>query len=103
VADQQQMPVGGQAGQLGESLASVKASGQRRVHRQPLALLFAPLRGGQLRGLSCACLGAEQDGLEARLQPCQRDPGHARLAFTAIGQTALSVRTRAVRLCVSVT
>ena len=82
---------------------SVEAAGQRRMHQQQLALLLAPVLGGQLGGLARARLGAEQDGVEARLQARQRDPGRVRLAFTALGQTALGVRARAVRLGIAVT
>jgi hypothetical protein len=103
VADEQQTPIGSQAGQLRKRPASVEVAGQRWMHRQQATLLRAPVLGGQLGGLARTCLGTEQDGVKAHLQTLQRDPRRARLAFTALGQTALGVHARAVRLSVSVT
>ncbi len=96
MADEQQAPVGRQAGQLGERLARIEAAGERRMHGQQLALLRAPVLGGQLCRPARARLGAEQDRVEARLQPLERDPGGVRLAGAALGQTALGVRACAV-------
>jgi hypothetical protein len=103
VADEQQTPIGRQAGQLGERLASVEVTGQRRMRRRQIALLHTPALGGQLRGLTRACLGTEQDDVKTHLQAFQRDPRRASLAFTALGQPAFCVRARAVGLGVSMT
>jgi hypothetical protein len=103
VADEQQAPIGRQARQLGERLASVEIAGQRRMHGQQVALLLAPVLGGQLGGPARARLGTEQGGVEARLQSLQRDPGGVRLALTALGQTAFGVLARAMGLGVPVT
>jgi hypothetical protein len=103
VADEQQTPIGLQTGQLGEGLVRVKAAGQRRVDRQSPTLLLTPVLSGQLRGLTRACPGAEQDGVKARLQPCQRDPGRMRLAFTTRREAAGGVGAGTVGLGVSVT
>jgi hypothetical protein len=59
--------------------------------------------GCQLSGLARACLGAEQDRIEARPQALERDPDRMSLSFTALGQTALCVHACAVGLSVSVT
>jgi len=103
VADEQQPAIGRQASQLGEGSAGVKATGQRRVRRQPPALLHAPLLGSQLNRLPCAHLGAEQDGVEVKPEPFERDPGRARLAFAAHSQAALGIRASAMRLRLGVT
>jgi hypothetical protein len=103
VTDKQQTSIRHQSSQLGKGLASVKATSQRRVGQQPLALLTAPVGGGQLSGLASARLGAEQDCVKEDLQTLERDPSRARLAFTARCQEALSIGTSAVglRLCVT--
>jgi hypothetical protein len=103
VTDEQQTPIGSQAGQLGERLASVEIAGQRRMYGQQVALLLTPVLGGQLGGLARARLGAEQDRIEACVQSLQRDPSGVRLAHTALGQTALCVHTCAMGLSVPVT
>jgi hypothetical protein len=103
MADEQQTPIGRQADQLGESLASFKTSGQRRVHRQQYALLRAPVLPSKLSGLARAYLGTEQDGVEVESETRQRDPSGARLTFATRGKAALCVRASAMRLCLGVT
>jgi len=103
VADEQQTPIGSQASQLGECLASVEAACKRRMQTQQTALLCAPVLGSHLSGLTRACLGAEQDCIEARLQALERHSGRMSLSFTTLGQTALRVHACAVGLGVSVT
>jgi hypothetical protein len=103
VADEQQPPVRRQARQLGERLTRVEVAGERRMHGQQLALLLAPVLGGELCRPARARLRAEQDRVEARLQPLQRDPGGVRLGHAALGQTALGVRACAMGLGVPVT
>jgi hypothetical protein len=103
VADEQQTSIGRQTGQLGKRLASVEATRQRRVRPRQIALLHAPALGGQLRGLTRAYLGTEQDDVEAHLQALQRDPRCASLTFPALGQAAFCVRACAMGLGVSVT
>jgi hypothetical protein len=103
VADEQQAPVGRQTRELGERLARVEVAGQRRMHGQQLALLLAPVLGGQLGGLARARLGTEQGRVEAHVQSLQRDPGGVRLADTALGQTALGIRACAMGLGIPVT
>jgi len=73
------------------------------MHGQQVALLWAPVLGGQLGGSARARLRAEQNRVEARLQPFQRNPGGVRLALAALGQTALGILTRAMGLGVPVT
>jgi hypothetical protein len=103
VADEQQASIGPQTRALGEGSSSVKAPGERRMDQQPLAPLLTPVSSGQLRGLACAHLGAEQDGVKAHLQTPKRDPNGVRLAFPARGQTTLGIRANAVRLRLGVT
>jgi hypothetical protein len=73
------------------------------MDRQLLALLLTPVSSGQLRGLACAHLGAEKDGIKAHLQTPQRNPSRTRLAFPSRGQTTLGIRANAVRLRLGVT
>jgi len=73
------------------------------MDRQPRTLLLAPVLGGQLGGLACACLGAEQDGVEVRPQPLERNPGRMRLAFATRCEATLGVGASAVGLRVAVT
>jgi hypothetical protein len=103
VADKQQTAVGWQAGKLGKCLARVKTVGERRVCRQQLTLLTAPMLSGQLGRLQSSYLGAVQNRVEAGLEPRQRDPGRMCLAFAALGQTAFSVLARTMGFGIPVT
>jgi hypothetical protein len=103
VSDRQQPPVDADTGHRIERLCTVEAARQRRMQRQQILLLGRPCRAGQLRGLPRAHLGAEQDRLELRPHARDRTARGARLLGPALGQAALRVLTRAMRLglCVS--
>jgi hypothetical protein len=103
MADEQQTPVGRQAGQLDERLTSFKTNCQRWVHREQSALLCAPVLPSKLSGLARAYLGAEQDSVEGASKTRQRDPSGARLTFATRGKAALCVGASAMRLCLGVT
>jgi len=103
MTDEQQAPVSGRLRQGIAGLACVEAARQRRVGPQALALLGAPLPGGELRGLARTRLGAEQNDLEARSEPCQGEARGPRLALAARRQPALGVRACPVGLGLGVT
>jgi len=103
VPDDQQAPVGGQGVHRLQRLGAVKATGERRMHPQPLLLVLAPALRGQLRRPARAHLGAEQHRLEGRLQASKRDAGRTSLQLPARGQAALSVLAASVRLSLCMT
>ena len=51
------------------------------MDQQAFALIVLPVFGGLLGGLACADLRAEQHGVEAGAQPCQRGARGARPAL----------------------
>jgi hypothetical protein len=103
VPDHQHAPVGGDGGDHLECLGGVEAATQRLVHGQQGALLRVPALGSQLRGLTGAHLGAEQDRVKDALHACQGDARRARLLAPTLGQTTLGVRAGAVWLRLRVT
>jgi hypothetical protein len=103
VADEQQTPVGGHATERVERLDSVEASAERRMHGEQCPLRLAPRLGRELSGLARAHARAEQHRVEVAAQALDRDAGGERLLAAPLGQAALGVRARAVRLSLRVT
>ncbi len=86
-----------------ERLSAVEAAGQRRVDAQHPARVLADGLRRDLGRLARTHPGAEQHGVEARLQPLHRDPGRARLLLATSRQAAIEVETDAVGLGLGVT
>jgi hypothetical protein len=103
MADQQQAAVPRHGRDRVERLPGLEAASERRVHRQPSLLLLAPCLRRQLGSLSRAHTRAEQHDVERPLQTPDGDAGCARLFAPPLGQAALGVRARAMRLGLRVT
>jgi hypothetical protein len=102
VSDRQQPPVDADTGHRIERLRTVEAARQRHMQSQELLLLGRPCGAGKLGGLPRSHLGAEQDRLELSSHARNRTTRSARLLGAALGQAALRVLARAVRLGLSV-
>ena len=103
MSDKQQATIALDGVQRIQRLRGVEVSGQRRMHPQPSLKSCAPLLGGELRSLSGTRLGAEQHGVEVDAEPPQGQARGARLGFPALGQPAIGIRARAMRLRLGVT
>jgi hypothetical protein len=103
MSNHQQTSVGIDARDRVECLCSVKATCQRRVYSQQLALMWIPALRSQLGRFVGAYLGAENHLLKAAVQLLDGDAGGARLRTPTVRQTAGGVRARAMRLSLRVT
>jgi len=103
VTDEQQAPVGRDLRGRIARLRCVEFAGQRGVDPQALALMRAPLGGGDLGRLAGPRLGARQDRVEPHPEASERDPRGLGLALAARGQRAVGVGTRTVGLGLGMT
>jgi hypothetical protein len=103
VADDQQTPFGRHGSERVKRLHSVEASTERRMNGEQRALRLAPRLGRELSGLSRAHARAEQRRVEIAAQALDRCASGARLLAAPLGQAALGVRARSMRLSLRVT
>jgi len=102
VADQQHPAIGRRPGHLRERLRRVKGAGKRPMHGQQLALLRRPTLNCQFRRALRTHLRAAQNRMEIDPQALESDARRTRLALAPLGQAALGVLARAMRLGVCV-
>jgi hypothetical protein len=103
MTDHQQAPVRRNRAERIARLGCVKAARERRVDRQQGPLLLAPPLRRQLRGLARAHARAEQHHVEVSTQSLDCEAGGMRLLTPPLGQAALCIRARAMRLGLRVT
>jgi len=103
VPDHQQPPVDRQPPNRLKRLRRFKALRQRLIQLQAPALRLAPALRREFCCLSRAYPWAEQNDVEGRAHPRERNARRARLQSPTLGQAALGVRAGAVRLGLSVT
>jgi hypothetical protein len=103
MADEQQRLIGPHPIQQFEHLARLHTARELRVQLQQLALGLARLLERQLGGFARTRLRTREDRAELDAHTGESRTRNARLALPALGQLALRVSTRAVRLCVGMT
>ena len=103
MADEQQTPVGRQARELGERLASVEGAGQRRVQPSRPRCCALQCSAASSAVWRARILGLNRIASKLARSALEREPCRMGLFFAALGQTALCVHACAVGLSVSVT
>ena len=99
VADEQHALVRARAGRQPERVVDAEAARQGRVDDDPLV---AELLAREPRGFQCAHAGAGEHELKRDAERGERAPGRARLLLAALGEPAIGVGARVVRLGLAV-
>lgn len=89
MADDEQPAVGADLRERIERVGGGEAGCERGVLAQQRALILPPRLGGELGGLPGSRLRAEEDRLEARVQPREGETRGTRLALASRGQAPL--------------